>query len=262
MIIKNWKDKSEYEYLKKAEGYQWRWEFLRRNPEYQVDWDELVESYQQKTGNENPPDLMNAIDRECRPVALLKKWGLIYMVDYKMDDIEDTCRNFSDKPFYPSVGILKSEDEVSFKTKVQKRSQLEKEVKEGKLPPSAGSMTLVMPKANPNNREIKISFDLDKPIAPQIKAANESLRVLQGLRMEKLGMKKPISGRPKPENMIPQLRAYDARSQRVPVSYSKIAGYLHPDIENEYPGFKGNDKVKKDLKAIEKLITGVNKKTF
>ncbi|MDM8557020.1 DUF6499 domain-containing protein [Desulfococcaceae bacterium HSG7] len=66
-----------------APGYQWRWEFLRRNPEYQEDWNKL------KTD----------VDTAKAPENICNKWNALYMVNPELDDIEKTLANFSEMPF-------------------------------------------------------------------------------------------------------------------------------------------------------------------
>ncbi len=125
MIIKNWKDESEYEYLKKKDvpGYQWRWEFLRRNPEYQKDWEMQRDIYNEmvETGNWDFKILPNAkrltdgylfkdnIDyiEMMNHVKYPSKWGLVYLIapvapgkdkKARRDDIESQSGYYREVP--------------------------------------------------------------------------------------------------------------------------------------------------------------------
>ncbi len=43
--LPDWRDESEYPNIKKATSKEWAWEFLRRNPEYQKQWDKEIAPY-------------------------------------------------------------------------------------------------------------------------------------------------------------------------------------------------------------------------
>ncbi len=38
----NWKNDTDYNYTKRLDGPGWAWEFLRRNPDYRNDYDDLI----------------------------------------------------------------------------------------------------------------------------------------------------------------------------------------------------------------------------
>jgi hypothetical protein len=45
MLKKNWRNKVDYEFTNYLDIEGWAWEFLRRNPEYQQDWEEELPKY-------------------------------------------------------------------------------------------------------------------------------------------------------------------------------------------------------------------------
>ncbi|GEM_PF-3461295 len=51
MFPPDWKDPSQYPDPKKTSGKQWAWEFLRRNPQYQNNFNEVINLPKKRAGN-------------------------------------------------------------------------------------------------------------------------------------------------------------------------------------------------------------------
>lgn len=57
MIHRNWRDPEAYDFCDELTSAQWAWEFLRRNPEYQRQWQEFWRTWQAlEAAYGRPPD--------------------------------------------------------------------------------------------------------------------------------------------------------------------------------------------------------------
>lgn len=75
----DWHDESAYDSLKNASWGKWAWEFLRRNDEYQGDWDKVVADCH----HNGIPVALTPLSRK-----LAQNWGLSEMVDPSVDGAE------------------------------------------------------------------------------------------------------------------------------------------------------------------------------
>jgi len=262
MIIKNWKDAKEYEYLNDAKGYQWRWEFLRRNPEYQKDWNSL-----------NTDDNTAKASKD-----ICEKWKLQYMVNPELDDIEKTLANYSELPFGVEWKGTNIAHESYFQTGVKRlcidKPDFKTVCEQNKKP--GGKTFLVQPICFPNMKnfiyhpEDKLfdyftpgtkpenpayaAFNLDEPIRPQIEAVRKELIRLQKRKKQPRGKSVSVWRR--------RLRLYDAKHTEPKPSGYDIAitfyrtgngkSYTAYDYKVDYPSL--NQNITDDIDEVKKYI--------
>jgi hypothetical protein len=93
-MIKNWRDLTEYEYMDDHTPELWAWEFLRRNPEYNRDWESALSAYI-KGFSENNYQIKNEI-KSVLFHGVKEKWGLFF------DEIFNPAFNYPCKdPNFP-----------------------------------------------------------------------------------------------------------------------------------------------------------------
>jgi hypothetical protein len=69
-ILRDWKCPKDYEMLRKYPQDKWAWEFLRRNPKYRREWEDLTHG-------------LNGIRKELKAFTTdaCRKWGLLSFLD-------------------------------------------------------------------------------------------------------------------------------------------------------------------------------------
>jgi hypothetical protein len=89
-IYRNWRDPKEYEFRSNVwpgiEEEFWAWEFLRRNINYQKDWNKELKFFQSSSsepiGNiESSSFFLEPQQNDCR-----KKWGIYYFINPNTDN--------------------------------------------------------------------------------------------------------------------------------------------------------------------------------
>lgn len=245
----DWKDDSVYPDPDNTSPEQWAWEFKRRNSDYQKDY-ELLQTVEAENSQAittpygfgkwayvPPPALneskeqyderilrKNGGSNELIPLDkyLTEKWGLWGdMVDPKKD-------------YYEEIRILGS-------THVRLIGQKEEFDNLGN-PDFPYDISGCFEKEN----EVLLAFDLGQPIPKLIDDAKSLLEMLQD--ETKL---KPKSKKAHPKLYPTYLRVLDANNSEATVK--EMARIIYPKIDNEYPDFKGNQHIRDNLKAAEKL---------
>lgn len=198
---------------------RWAWEFMRRNSEYEIDRERWPVAWGDGL---YPADEAYQVRRE-----LADKWGI-------------TCRAKhwpeSDDPqgwqgFNWGLNGLMGFSGADATPDSKRRSGAEWEEY-----------------LQVRRSEVWIRFDLEQNLDRQLNAAEKYLKEVR----EYLNLKPPSHRLRKPEKLQQYLRVWDAIKGNTARAY--IAEKLYPETPNIYPEFSGNDQVRKDLSAANKLI--------
>jgi hypothetical protein len=258
----DWRNEASYPQLD-CDGWTkaWRWEFIRRNPEYVGDmerWNiavsasfreeiEKAESLFPRVNYQGAERLLERAHkaREERRIAgdkladlraeLLRKWGF----QCEKWQRPETSRGWF---LYRFQGIQMTLIEVGFTldeaytdaTFDQKSAQ-------------CGALVLSKPRST-----VWLSFDTSHHLGKQLQNAK---RVLEELQTDEL---RPKYRARDAEVIRRLLRTYDAYGAGA--SRSEVAALLHPSVPNGYPDFDGDNKVGKEFNEAKNLVNfGFNK---
>jgi hypothetical protein len=199
---------------------RWAWEFMRRNAEYEVDRERWPAAWGDGL---DPADEAYQLRRE-----LADKWGV-------------TCR----AKHWPE-----SDNAQGWQRFIFGLHQLM-----GFAGADAGEPGHVRRSGEQweeylqvRRSEVWVRFDLEEKLDQQLQHAGKYLKDVR----EYLGITPPIHRLRKPEKLQQYLRVWDATQANT--TSAEIAKELYPGMPNTYPEFSGNDQVRKDLSAANKLI--------
>ena len=224
--LPDWRDKEAYPQPgEDMTGARWAWEFLRRNPKYQADYERLKQERERSaTMWRTLPEKDGRGIRKRRPETW--PWHL-RQADSRIDQIIKKMRTdygLSDGPVPPSPSAFR----------------------QGPIEPIFAMASMLYygstERRGPHERLLK--FDLTLPIERQLRRAREILRIEQYPRKAD-----DIRHR---EDLFPEyLRLLDAK--QAGATQDEMSRVLYPKIENRHPDFNGRDRVKKALKAATRL---------
>lgn len=207
--VPDWRNPDEYPKPEDLSHTLWRWEFLRRHPDYREDWKTHAEaSYQwqvEQASKETPIRHVPTLDD---PVF---RANVLYLGDRIEDDPQlfihalDRIRKYGTWGAMPNPSI-RVPAHFQFKLTFS-----------GCLcgPDEYNNISL-------KENEVMFSFDLSSPLLKQVKMVH---RLLKHLQVNKFG--KELFRKPKKDVWPLYLRTLDARDQGV--SYEKIANVLLGD---------------------------------
>ena len=205
-----WESDKGYPTLKDPHGFI-QWEFLRRNPEYWVDWEIFSKEDIRKTETVDRRDALVCSYKGGHTSDLaVDKWGISYMPDPREKEPKD--------PFGRHITFLDSP--MIFTLGEEAWSDHHRKVLRG------------INELRINHYfEYPLIFDLRQPIDPLIKLAKKMLSERKKL-LVKEGEIKPRDKRFYPERYPFYLRILDARSPKPPIHYKKIAEILSPEVKS------------------------------
>jgi len=150
-LKRDWRDENDYEFTKKLTPQGWAWEFLRRNPDYQKDWKELLKRYQHETKRNSVPDRIDV-------KGAATKWG--FFLDDLINPILDNPFPEPDWPIFKIPGGIYSSGDYIL-------------------------LSYLKPE------EVAVVFDLSKPLKSQLENYKVQLENLQNEILRKKGNKIP-----------------------------------------------------------------------
>jgi hypothetical protein len=228
----NWRDPGEYDFTKDLDFRGWGWEFLRRNPDYQRD-------YELQCGTEEDKEKFYEINAEYADKAAFEiceiKWGIQEFVNPENDtpDIDISLEGIPSPEKYGLQHFMSETDEM--------RSR---------------------------QNTVFYKFDLDYNISGQIEKAKEYLEQIKNARDRhkntKASNKQYFDNKrffkKKKSTWIIYLRVLDAETEfreKVDGCLQKkdIAEAIFPHIKNTYDkGYPANDLYKKNLLAARSMV--------
>lgn len=252
LIVKNWEDESEYDYLKtkrvrvregeatrnreeKNSGRQWAWEFLRRNPEYQAQYFDLLKHPEKTLNNEIAE---GHVKSNYYGVELLQPGDVGYVI-------------------FPCDEALSSKWELCPLIHPMNKSPLALNFTLQMAPMHLGGEVI------PEDR-VAISFDLSLPLKPQLDAARHNLEGRLNYLKETEGLEEPKGKKmPDCDLRIRYLRILDAHTKLQANDYQGATLKSCADIifpEESFREINPEDRFQQGLKAAKKLIYGAYRK--
>ena len=250
----DWRNEADYAYLQEPPGTdaaenptgmtseRWAWEFLRRNADYQREWEQLLASgaadeiiRQEEGFTRDHPHLYIYSQPYSQPPLESQKWGLVVYCNPKTPQPRSLC-------FPRSFGRIISGAQLKY---LQRKSGTpDRAVTRHDLRRQSYPLWL-------EQEQAAAIFDLSQPLNPQLKAVGASLRRYQKSYREKgeIAYKVP---RRHVENWARYLRALDA--QDAGASRDDIAEVLLPQYANIYPTHTGRKRAVDTLKQARQLV--------
>lgn len=250
--LPNWRNKSEYPDPKQMNNSRWAWEFLRRNKEYQQDYERFqvyLQYHEDKAPHTpldvyavcDPPALENETEDKYTkrmaeadqywkitplPVALAEKHGLYHRAPHALIDPrkDDPARLLFSTESSPSLLGSPGGVFMWLREYAAKRAPVS---------------------------EVVVKFDLELPIDVQIEKAKILLEWKQG-DLDKDGLIQPKKPRNRKEKYVNYLRLLDAEVCGVEVR--EMAEVIFPHIENSHSiGYLGDKTARNQLQAAKKM---------
>jgi hypothetical protein len=235
---RNWKEPKDYEFANTLNSKKWAWEFLRRNPDYIQEWEKelpleferikkLLSDPETKDAphlegyRTNTPESIHFIIPGHSLNKYFKKWGILNLVNPEQD-------NPFPNPFnqFPSF-------------------------KYGNVRGGNIGYSRHLDDSFPDGPYISIVYDISRPLKAQFTNAQKVLLEWQNEQVKE-GKIHINTVKKHKDNWIEYLRILDAKAEKI--SNEEIALVMFPNLKNEYPGYAGNEKVRKSLKRAEYLI--------
>jgi Proteobacterial transcriptional regulator-like domain len=206
------------------------WQFLRRNPEYQKMWTELIRPHYKRA------DVIASLARASREAGFRRI--STFRPRYRLEEIR-----YSLEPFKRQFGIGTVPPEPAEPTAKLEFSAAF--IRYGRRPfpwPRPGSVQFGLPLIN--DGEILVWFDLKWPIEQQLANVKRLLRTYAaGKKLE------PFRFQPKAYQRY--LRLLDARAAGA--TNAKIASILYSHLSNAYPDRAASRQLRDDLQTAVRL---------
>lgn len=224
--------------FRKQENYRkldsiafWKWEFLRRNEEYQnhIETNQWLRYWREEhlNGNISVEDFNDySLKEKSRNAELSIKFFGGLLLDPKIDD------NYSLVSAPCGIELANIYDYLNKK----------EEVKLGKresMPSDTNFLTSILNELThlQDKGKILVSMDLNIPLDIQIKMIKDLFNQ-NGIKTYKQSFKNYL-----PDDWLMYLRIIDGVYEGC--TYDEIAGILYPNEKNEYPNFAVNKKIHK-----------------
>jgi type VI secretion system activator RovC-like protein/transcriptional regulator len=270
----DWRNDADYAYLQEPPGTdaaenptgmiheRWAWEFLRRNADYQREWEQLLargaadEIIRQEGFTRDHPHLYIYSQPYSQPPLESQKWGLVVYCNPKTPQPRSLC-------FPRSFGRIISGSQLKY---LQRKSGppdpmvIKRSIRGGLLEHFRRDTTVTRHDLRRQSYPLWLEqeqaaaiFDLSQPLDPQLKVVGASLRRHQKNYREKdeIAYKVP---RRHVENWVRYLRALDARAAGA--SLDDIAEVLLPYYSNAYLEYTGRKRAVDTLQQARTLVDG------
>jgi len=232
----DWRIKDDYKYVSSSSLSEiefYAWQFLRRNPEYQRDYEKELAKYYERERN-TPPDergfgLFWGLLPEDPNIAA--KWGLQALINPN----ENSPFILFDRK-YGRLILGKN-----YRTLIGYPEEYES-VSESMVP----------------DNKVAIVFEMRLAITPQIKFAKKKLIEFQKEIKKTTSIKIKRFIKPRVSLWRDFLRVYDAYTEGI--KRKEIASIIFPKDKNIYPNYNASKKVASYKKKADKLINGGYKK--
>ncbi|HAR34673.1 MAG TPA: hypothetical protein DCR95_11500 [Desulfobacter sp.] len=241
----DWRIKDDYEYASNSfwdfysEKEFYAWQFLRRNPEYQQDYEKELAKYKERNINTPPNDMEAELLCGFKPddPKIAAKWGLVELFDPKENTAGATFKRRYGRVVFGNL----------FRVLYGLSDEFEEESEE---------VFTNNPMVSAD--KIAIEFEISLSIPPQIELAKTYLSDLQNEITNRFKKEIDEDRRPHVSIWPDYLRVYDAYTEGF--KRKEIASIIFPGQENKYPNYNAGKKVATYKKQAEKLINGGYKK--
>jgi hypothetical protein len=241
--LPDWRDASQYPHPARAPLRIWPWEFLRRNPEYQTMWQELILPFFDYSDHSFDNDAAMEAARE--QAKLDPEYQRISSGGEGSYTVKSPCAVFREKF---GVMLLPPPPGMS-----DPRLSLEHYWIGGRDRPSLKYLPTDQPyefQLSLAPAESVITFDLAWPIEPQLERVRKWLEGRQSY-LQSLGELEPVRHNNHTDKFPNYLRILDAEMSGA--SQKEMAAKIFPDLPNEYPDRRVEDRVRYALDAAKRL---------
>lgn len=285
--IANWRDSAAYPQGAEVSLLRWAWEFLRRNPDYQCDWDAYTATCQEILPDWSPEmelsdDLETAQRIFCalyqndaywvfdppRQIGESKgEWwqrvgdkGRVKALDnwygdrYGLDNFPNPFREN-----HVALTVPTDADEIAAFEHVAKQIDFSSRHDSSfKIRPRVRFVTQHWDgfrdsPPNESRQFVAIGIDLSLPIEPQLRGVKQQLD-LEREELMKWGRIEPWPEKRNRHTEWPELlRILDAKADGA--NWAEIAAELYPHLSDSYPDYLGRKAAEKRLKSAEDMAT-------
>ncbi len=226
--LPNWRKAQQYPELATTSPIQWAWEFLRRNPEYQRLWSELIEPWADQYGDCNFDTAIKEIGCEA-----LSKFEKIFGIDLALPPLP---------PFHADAKFLFFAEGPCVIT--HNHPELYRKTTECEGTVYEAVMQI-------NSKDILVKFDLaGEPIERQIERAKKHLKE-QVAYLKKSGCLAVRAKRPRYDQFAKYLRVLDARLSGA--TMREIESFIYKKRKNDAQNYILDGTIRDDIKAAEIL---------
>lgn len=223
--LPNWRNPKEYPDPAKTARLDWAWQFLRRNPDYQNLWSQLI------APNYDRKHVVHIIKQQRGSARLYS--------DRARPRLIETSGDYDLPPFVSQFGITSIPPDPS-----EKKAELQFAAQFIRYRP--GGMRKVSPDLQ--DHEVLVWFNLQWPIEAQLNSARQVLE--QQIKAKNLAGA-PFRFRYRPEKYANYLRVLDAKATNM--SDEAIASVIYPNLPDSHPEHAGSHRVRDDLAAAKRL---------
>jgi hypothetical protein len=219
----DWTNDSAYAHLENASLTQWAWEFLRRNPEYQVDYHKfsVYVGRPRAMVGESYYDYMNRMENEGKwsspPSKLESEISLKYGISPRPCDPIINC----------PLDIFFGKSKVGIAPWIQFGDDY----------PTV-----------PSDNHVSVVFDITQPLSEQI--ADAKLMLLELAPPKNIARNKRLHK----SKFLAYLRILDAKE--LDTDLSAIADVLLPNIRNDYPDYNAEKQLRANLIRAKSIQEG------
>ena len=235
--LPDWRKPSQYPDPSKAEvtRLDWAWQFLRRNPEYQQLWSNLI------APNYKPAHVTWSMKQTAGSVRRVRDRVRAHLK-------APPSANYQLAQFETLFGIITiPPDPSKRKARLRFAAHFIRYARKPSHRPGKSGWVYNVP-TSLQDHEVLVWFDLRWPTKAQLTRAKQLLA--QQTREEKLE-NIPFSFRYRPKKYINYLRILDAKAANAPDA--EVAKVIYPQELNIYPEFVGSHRVRDDRNAAERL---------
>lgn len=240
----NWRDKGQYPAPKTTTPTEWAWEFLRRNQEYQKDYNGWKAHGEEYIAHLCPHITYHVDDGRKKLILSQKKTITGELVISTITTLGFLLEkyHFSELPDLPNPALQAKKQWVIFKGgEITYRRYVS-------YPEDFPEINLGLTPARPE--EIALLLHLDRPIGKQLDKVKKLLKEKRE-SAEKEKKIKVMKKNNKDESYANYLRVLDAKSNGA--TSSEIAKILAPKIPNQYPEYYGKEHVDHLYKVAKQL---------
>ena len=229
--LPNWQNPIQYPDPTKASRLDWAWEFLRRNPQYQLLWTKLIKPHYDRAH----------VDRSLRGRATSAQ----KVSDRVRPFLRVTAGDYDLTPFREQFGITTVPPDPSEPTaKLRFEAEFIRYARKPLERPGRPGWVYNVPAAL-QGHEVLVWFDLRWPISAQLNRAKELLAA------EARRLPNVFRFRYRPDQYANYLRLLDARV--VKAKDPHVAKVFYPNLPDAYPEYHGSHQVRADRAIAEVL---------
>lgn len=275
--LPDWHSKQGYPVPEEADGWEWAWEFLRRNVKYQQLYkryrEALISEFGEQAVRNNDYNTWSSSTREATDNFIFlensaKNFGLFGFTcpSASVDDVKFNtvsaihsfvrCNKYTPSEFGKVDTTVISCDPRLIVTNQDCLDEWETAYESLFKLPAEDAVIIKYDTNLADPQKLTFSLDLTDNIKEQLRAIQKLGSIAQKTLKDKRGIS--VKRKINPHDSLRYLRIYDAYV--VEPNRAKIASYFYPELPDEYPDFYGRGRIKNHYNRASELINGGYKK--